>query len=217
MVEAPNQTPSEEASSKKRGQFGLRTLLLVVAAIGSWLAWHKAANEIKQIKRELPGLRQAARVLVVKDASQFAAIEKPQIWALERRWEIHVPEGRSGNFHLALEGITADGHPQAACTVRIQPGISLIEYQISKSDAGWVFLLRSGNETDKATRSANWTKQSSFTSYCQPLIETYVQPTDAPLDLIRVRIREGQYNTDEEMRAYEAKQVQGELLWIELE
>jgi|GEM_PF-3845237 len=207
----------KETSTATRGQFGLLTLLLALAAVATWVAWYRAANDVEQIKRELPGLRRATRELVIEDTTQFAAVEKPQIWSGEFRWEVYVPEGRTGHLHLALEGLTAEGYPKPTCSVAVTSGINRIEYQKSKTDAGWSFSLRSGDDVEKTIRSNEWARGSSWTNYGSPMTESRTQPTDKPLDLMRNRLREGPLNTDEEEKAYAVAEVEGELVWIELE
>ena len=206
-----------EAPSPTRGQFGLRTLLLVLAAVGGWLAWRQAASDVEQIKRELPGLRRATRELVIEDATRFAVVEKPEIWPDEYRWEVYVPEGRMGHVHLALEGLTAKGYPKPTCSLAVQSGINRVEYQKSKTDSGWSFSLRSGDEVEKTTRSKEWVKRTVFTNYVGRMTESHAQSTETPLDLLRVRVRESQLNTDAEEQAYNAVEVEGELIWIDLD
>ena len=205
------------SETEKRGQFRLRTLLLAIAAVASWLAWHQATSDVTNIKRELPGLRRATRELIVLDPNQFAVVEKPQIWSGEFRWEVYVPEGRSGQLHLALEGLTAAGYPSPACSLPVQPGVNVVEYEKNRGDDGWSFSLRSGDKAEETARPIDWMKRSVTTGYVQRFTETRSQSTDKPLELQRSRIRDADINTEEEGHAYNAREVQGELIWIELE
>jgi hypothetical protein len=142
---APKQT-----RSAKKLQFSLQTIMLFTAVVAVFVAYFRTRDETAQLRRQLPGLREAARELIVHDPEQYAVVQHQPRWYDEFRWRIYLPEGRRYELFLATEKIenSNKGLPPATGKFELTPGEHELEIQqIREADDSWQVRILVDGET----------------------------------------------------------------------
>src|SRR5690349_19745637 len=103
---ASTPTPPQPAA-RNRWQFSLRTILLIMAAVGVWTAVLINRREIPLLTQRITSMRPLARELVVKDESKIAVVKCEETWYDENEWLIYLP---SDNYQLSLATQQIDQH-----------------------------------------------------------------------------------------------------------
>jgi hypothetical protein len=105
-----------------RARYSLRTLLIVVAAVGVIVGSYVVGTRLKQAERELQVLREETGRLTISDRSQVhvinVAVDEPNTW----RWRLFIPKGHKYSWNLAAENIPQHEVPQEA-------GIKAVSYE----------------------------------------------------------------------------------------
>jgi hypothetical protein len=192
-------------AAAQRWQWSLTTLLLLTAAIAAWTAWLQVRRESASLRREIALMEELARRLLVDDPSQFAVVEKSEMWYDQDRWEVFLPEGSAYVVNLATRDIGATGFAEAAWQKPIAPGRHHITWFADQSgdsatpkivvDVDGERLIEALENTDWAAQSGNWWGSGSYDRVTQ-------LPVGQPLQLQRRR-----FSTP--------GQAAGVLLWIE--
>src|SRR5262245_58455792 len=105
-----------------RWQWSLTTLLLLMAAIAAWMAWFGAGQKSARLLAEIATMEQLPRRFKVDDPSQFAVVEKTEMWYDDDRWEVYLPEGNAYVIKLVTRGIHGNDFPEASWQQAIPPG-----------------------------------------------------------------------------------------------
>lgn len=121
---------------RSRWQFSLRTILLVMAAVGVWTAVYMNRREIPLLERRIDSMRPLARELLVKDQTKIAVVKSEETWYDENEWLIYLP---SDNYQLSLatQQIDQDKVPDQAKTVRLPAGKFRLALTQEKHNGGW--------------------------------------------------------------------------------
>ncbi len=163
---------TEAASPGKKGpwrllQFSLLSILLLTVAIAVWLAYRRTLQETAQMRRELPGLREVARELIVADPERYAVVQHHQNWMVDFRWRVHLPQGRPYTLSLETHKISPNNSGSfsgsvssgpAAETCEIDPGEHELELQKNRrEDQSWqVLVLVDGEVVMEKTLPEEW-------------------------------------------------------------
>ena len=163
-------------------------LLIAVAAIGV-ATWNIRQQTLK-VEAQLPGLRSAARELIIADPMHFAAVNRHPTWWNERIWEVYLPPGN--NYRAAIaQGVMDEQELIAATeTVSIAAGRHVIKAEIDSSVDQRVFtLFIDGQERLRSSMAVEPIKPtaSSSSSGGSTIGDSTSQPTDEPLMLFRER------------------------------
>lgn len=114
--------PTEVAGKQGRG-LSLRTLLLVVAAVGVWMAWWIQRGQVETLRRRVAPMRTLARELIVEDPTQIAIVRGLDEWYDQPHWDVYLPE-RPGGYQLkvAVKGVDNGNYPSHAVSAPLTPG-----------------------------------------------------------------------------------------------
>ena len=97
-----------------RVRYSLRTLLILVVALGVIIGSYVVGTRLKQAERELKALRDETGRLTINDRSQVhvinVAVDEPNTW----RWRLFIPKGHKYSWNLAAEEIPQFEVPQQA-------------------------------------------------------------------------------------------------------
>ncbi len=100
-MSTPLQPPA--ATKRPRWQFGLRTLALLIAALGVWMADFVNRRDIRALKPRIATLSNLAPELSVDDPKQVTFVELAKHSMADHRWEVYLP-----NTHYRLCLATRD-------------------------------------------------------------------------------------------------------------
>lgn len=133
-TEAPAIPP---AHRRARWQFGLRSLVLLTAAVAVWLTYALERRRIADLSTRIASLRALAHDLVVDDPGKIAVVKREELWYDENRWDIHLPAGCRYRLCLATRGIADQGFPTPAASAPISPGRHIVAVDQVRDGDGW--------------------------------------------------------------------------------
>lgn len=195
-------------------QLTLSNMLLLTTAVAlSVVLWiQRSRNEVYE--DQLPGLRKAARELVVSDPTQFHAVASHALWMGEEAWKIHVPASGTYKLNLQTTGIAIGRSrpyktefPTAEASLKLAAGTHKVEL-LERDDDGYeievlvddesAFLL----EMDRSRYPKNTSINQNFdVRNCESF------PAGEEVKLFHLKISpKGQTSTN--------KQHDGILLWV---
>ena len=205
---------------RKRFQFSLLTLLLVVVMLGAIMGFWFAQRETNRLRAENRQLREELGVLAVGDPAKFYARALVVNDNLKWRWRIYFPNRRSYRINLQTARIDDFGRPSgsgSSTTFLAEKGEYAIELEARKISPGHVelhLLLPSGNMTTSAQTLEpgfdDWADGSSTTSQLNHASTEY--DPDKPLELLRLRAMQ---RTTPNSSTSATTPCPGLLVWIE--
>jgi hypothetical protein len=86
--------PAVKRRDRRRWQFGLRTLSLLMAAIAVWLTFFINRRHNATLEARIKAMVPLAHELVIEDAKKIAVVKLEEYWYDENRWDIYLPDGR---------------------------------------------------------------------------------------------------------------------------
>lgn len=145
-------------------------LLLTTVAALSVLLWLQRSRN-RAYEDRLPGLRNAARELVITDPQLVHAVKPHREWIDEKTWEIYVPASGTYHLNLATEGLPeywnltrGKDFPNAASSVRPAPGKHRVELFQRKGDVIETEVLLDGESVILLKKSPNGAPQNTGTT-----------------------------------------------------
>lgn len=202
----------------RRAQFSLLTILLLIASAAVWMAFYSVSQDVQRMHSQLPGLRDVARELVIKDTQQYAAVFKaPTRWN-EFIWNVYLPPvespQKSYKLCLAMDEIDETGLVDALASVAVGAGTHEIElrYQREKEQARLEVLVDGKPVTDEA-RPLDW-ESGSGSSGASQMTTSISQSVDEPLVLFRRRFMR---KTSKQRSSVPNEPSEGILIWIDHE
>src|SRR3954468_20955325 len=79
---------------RARWQVGIRTLVLLTAAIAVWMTVLINRRHNALLDSRIRAMRSLARELLVDDPKRIAVVKLEEMWIDENQWLIHLPAGR---------------------------------------------------------------------------------------------------------------------------
>lgn len=203
---------------RRRPQFGLSTMMLLILAVASWAAHWQARSELTRIQAELPRLREISRQLQVDDPTQYAVARHHETWNDDYRWRIYLPPRYRHQLKLATEQVDQQGLPEAAQQGEIAAGEHEVELNYEKVDERWqIAVFVDGQVVVADERPVAWNAGRGSSGGAQ-FSESRQQPVVLPLELFRRRFMVPTDPTSHGGRAtVPAGPCDGILLWIESE
>jgi hypothetical protein len=193
-------------ATRRNFRFGLRSLLLLFAAIGSWLVYAKHRETYVALDKEVAVMKRLLGEVSVTDDTQFAIAAEPAIWNDERVWNVYLPEG-TFRICLAFQAVNDTSFPVHEHRARINSGHHRIV--VRRDQKGTVSVLIDGDEvmtdvgepkTIAAPQERNWFRPVQSN-------RTMQHSTETNLELVR-EVSVGTSGTAEGSPA-------GLLIWIE--
>jgi hypothetical protein len=102
----------------------VRTLLLLTATLGVWLAEYVNRRQTEQLQLKIQRLMPIARELVVRDATDLVIIRVEPLHKDDYQWDVHVP-GDGFRLAIATRDVNTNRYgeyPSAADTVALPAG-----------------------------------------------------------------------------------------------
>lgn len=135
QAEALDVSPTARPRRSWLPQVGLRSLFLLVAAIGVWTSYFINLREINSLNARITTVRPLARDLVIDDPSQVAVVKLQEMWYDENRWDVYLPEGQY-QVCIATREITEDGIARASNRKPIPSGRHRIAFEQQDGTTG---------------------------------------------------------------------------------
>jgi hypothetical protein len=212
-----------EASPRRRWQWNIATLLLLMAAVSVWTSYFRMKSETKRMDAELDSLLQLARELVIADPSQYAVVERHEQWNAEDIWDVHLPEGSRYLLKLAtreiglrvwVRGVPRHDYPATDHSVEVAAGKHVIslEKTLSGPDLS-ARVLVDGKPALEVAESDDWNTSSSYSSSGSHA-RSRQSPPEQPLELMRLRFRQRRPK-GAGTPVNDPHKANGVLLWIE--
>lgn len=157
MIEPTPSVTSTAPPPRRRPQFGLSTLLLLVTAVASWTAYWQIHRQTARLEARLPGLREIARPLRVEDPARFAVVRHHELWMDDFRWRVHLPPGAGYQLRLATREVDRKGLADAAEQTPLPPGEHELELQYEQVDGEWrIAVLVNGQQRLEDVQPKEW-------------------------------------------------------------
>lgn len=135
-TESSTSDPTVKRPNRKRWQFGVRSLFLLMTAIAVWTTYLSNCRHIAALEAGITAMRPLTHELIVDDADKIAVVKLEQLWIDENRWEISLPNGQY-RLCMATREIDKDGLAPVVKSERIEPGGHSIALEQQQDDAGW--------------------------------------------------------------------------------
>jgi len=118
-------------------QLTLANVLLLVTAVAVGVSLWLQYDRIAWLENRLPGLRDAARELDIRDPALLHGVEPHPEWYGEKKWEIHVPKEHVFSLRLVTQEIPVGSFnkikfPDAEESIQLTPGRHMIELRIDR-------------------------------------------------------------------------------------
>ena len=131
-------TPAPPPAPRRgRWQVGLRTVLLLTAAVAVWLTYAIERRRIADLTTRIASLSPLARELVVDDTGKIAVVKREELWYDENRWDVHLPAGRRYRLCLATRGIAEGVFPSPVASAPLAPGRHVLAVDQFRDGDGW--------------------------------------------------------------------------------
>jgi len=106
---------------RRRWQVGIRTLILITAAIAVWLAFflNRAHNRTMEVR--IKSMQSLAHELLIEDEKKVAVVQADPEWYDQNEWKIYLPKGEY-QLCLATRGIEDKGFPAKKESTRLAAG-----------------------------------------------------------------------------------------------
>jgi hypothetical protein len=210
-TESSDQASTFARPRRRWRQLSLRTVFLLMAAIGVWLAYFVNRRHNALVQSRIDTLVPLAHELVIDDPAKIAVVYMEQYWFSDDRWEIYLPEGKY-RLSLATRGIDDKGFPAAATTTPIESGRHIIAFEQRTRADGWrLVALCDGKDVLAVDETKEWEGQHGANTEGQGSPSEQLAP-DQPVVFKRMRF----------MRPYDFSKVtgreaapEGALLWLE--
>ncbi|NND96044.1 MAG: LapA family protein [Pirellulaceae bacterium] len=202
--------PTNTTRPKRQVQFSLSTILLLIAAIASWLGYYKLRYDSAELQREIDAMRTLAQELIVSDVEMFAAVQRQAEWYGEDAWDVHIPATRPYEVKLATENI---GLPQKAINTRSAPidaGTRTLQLRTDNSgDDVVIRVLIDGQTAIEEHKPRSWQQSVGSSGHC--VTQIFQRDPNVPLVLrettYKIRRPDGDVITPEPARGIQ--------FWIE--
>jgi hypothetical protein len=191
MVELEQQSSDDSddvpktAGGRRRWQWNLKTLLLLMAAIATWTAYICTTRLNQHLRSEVGTLRDLAGELVVTNAKQFAIVNSPDQWFDDFRWDVYLPPGSQYVIKLGTRELDETGIPEATQEVQLSPGRYQVHLeQVQRDNYCEINVEVDGHVVISDRESRTW---SGFLIGLGDYTHTQQFPTSKPLGLQQSR------------------------------
>lgn len=168
-------------------QIGLRTLLLLTAAVAVWLTHLKNRHDIADLTQKITAMRPLAHELFVDDPSQIAVVKQEERWYDQNDWKVHLPPG-GYRLCLATQDINNDGLAPINSSAPLAAGTHDLALEQSRTkNKDWrMVVTTNGEEVLRVEEPADWNPGHGSSGGGQFSKSTQLPP-DKPMVLFRRR------------------------------
>lgn len=208
----PESSLPRTAPRKAFVQVSLRTLLLLTAAVGVWVAYFKNRHDTADLAQKITSMRPLARELFVDDPSRIAVVKQEERWYDQNDWKVYLPPGEY-RLCLATQNIDEKELAPINQSVSIDPGThDLALEQTRIQDKAWrIVVMVDGEEVLRVEEPAGWNAGHGSSGGGQFSNSTQL-PAHEPVVLFRRRFM---VPTSPSGYAAPMGPCNGLLLWIE--
>ena len=212
MAAIESSSSKEPVRARSFRQVSLRTLLLLTAAVGVWIAHAKNRYDIDHFAQQIEAMQPMARELIVQDPTQISVVKQEERWYDQNDWKLYLPEGKY-KLSLATRDITENKLTAPAKTVSLPAGTHhvVLEQKRHKAEGWKISVLVNEKEVLRLDEPADWDPGHGSSGGGQYSRCTELLPTE-PVVLFRrrftVKTPTGGYSAPTEP-------CNGLLLWIE--
>ena len=132
--------PTADRPIKSRWKIGLRTLLLLICAVATWLGVLMNDERTRALQSRLDVIRSLVRELEVDDPGQIAVVKKLDQWMSEDRWDLYLPPG-SFRICMATREVGDDGFPPTMKSAPIRSGRHRLALDQRTGESSWKGVL----------------------------------------------------------------------------
>jgi hypothetical protein len=172
---------------RRRWQIGLRTIVLLTAAVAAWLSYALERRRSADLTARIASLSPLARELIVDDTGKVAVVKQQELWFDENRWDVHLPAGHRYRLCVATGGIAEDAIPPPQASALLSPGRHVVAVDQLKDGEGWrVDAECDGGRLVSVTRPKEWDPGTGSTGGGNYTTSEQLAP-DRPVILFRRR------------------------------
>jgi hypothetical protein len=157
LVHEPgNSSPAAKQPRRRRWQLGVRTLLLLMAAIAVWMAYFVNRRHNAALAARIKAMVPLAHELVIEDARKIAVVKLEEYWFDENRWEVYLPAGQY-RLCVATHGIDKNGLAPVVKSTPIEAGRHLLALEQQRDNDVWrITALWDGRERIAVEEPKDW-------------------------------------------------------------
>jgi hypothetical protein len=153
-------TPTEQRH-RRRWQVGLRSLVLIMAAISVWIAFFINRRQNALLRERIHAMHLIARELVINDDQRIAVVSLEKMWSDQDQWDIYLPH-RDYQLCIGTRRIGPEGTPREFTAKPLKPGRHRIALVQQKRDKDWqVVVMVDDSEFLSVREPAQWGDVSS--------------------------------------------------------
>ncbi|WP_165075278.1 hypothetical protein [Paludisphaera rhizosphaerae] len=142
---------------RRRWQVGLRTLILLTAAVAVWTSYSLERRRSADLTTRINALKPLARELEVDDLGMIAVVHRQELWYDDNRWEFYLPAGRRYRLCLATRGIERNATPSPKVSTPLEPGVHVVALNQVKDGEDWrVDVLCDGTVATSTAEPKDW-------------------------------------------------------------
>ena len=203
--------PPAKQAHRVRWQLGVRTLLLLMAAIAVWMAYFVNRRHNAALAARIKAMVPLAHELVIEDAKKIAVVKLEEYWMDENRWELYLPEGQY-RLCVATHGIDSNGLAPVVKSTPIEAGRHLLALEQRRDNDVWrITAVWDGRERIAVEEPKAWNPGTGSEGGGQYSLSEQLPP-DQPAVLFRRRF----LHADGKGRMMTPLgPTEGLLLWIE--
>jgi hypothetical protein len=205
----PDDAPAERPA-RKLWQVGLRTMILLTAAIAVWVTYYSNRKHNAELEARIAVLRPMAHELAIDDPSRIAVVKLEELWYDENRWELFLPEGRY-RLCLATREIGQNGLAPVVKSARLGPGRHSLALEQQREGPGWRVATWDKTGRLEVDEPTEWDPGAGSTGGGEYSVSTQL-PADKPAVLFR---RIFSRRDAKGVSTTPAVPAEGILLWIE--
>ncbi|WP_165075284.1 hypothetical protein [Paludisphaera rhizosphaerae] len=176
---------------RRRWQVGVRTLILLTAAVAVGLTYALESYRIADLTDKLYPQSPLPRELVVDDPGRIAVVQAQFIYNSDR-WDVYLPPGRRYRLCLATRGIEEGAPPPPPqASAPLEPGRHVIAMVVPPGGEGWrLGVSCDGMVVASTTEPKEWRSNLGGVGGSQvPMGEQSSSDDDRPVVLFRERFR----------------------------
>ena len=189
ITDADGSGAETNRKQQTRLRFGLLELLLLIAAVASWLPVWIARQEIPKLKAEIETMRLSSLELIVTDPAQLNARILPSISSDVSSWKYFAPDDAALDLRLATQGINSLEPPSEFESCALPTGEHTVHVEFKSDAKGYHALVYLDDDLVlQQHHPKDWVKSGSSSSSGGVSAQSSVYPVGETLTLVNRKI-----------------------------